>query len=52
MMFCSVVQVSGRFLSELTPFIVGPRHCGQLSAKYNYENDGTTKLVYSLALST
>src|SRR6185295_6288988 len=30
--FSSVVQRKGRFFSPLTPFKVGPRHCGQFSA--------------------
>src|SRR5215475_12611351 len=31
-MFSSVVHLTGRFFSLLTPLSDGPRHCGQLSA--------------------
>src|SRR5215475_9817658 len=32
-MFSSALHLSGRFFSAQMPFIVGPRHCGQLSAE-------------------
>src|SRR5215813_10178777 len=31
--FSSVVHLTGRFFSLLTPLSAGPRHCGQLSAE-------------------
>src|SRR5262247_2117025 len=31
--FSSVVHLTGKFFSSLTPLSAGPRHCGQLSAE-------------------
>src|SRR5215216_3311394 len=31
--FSSLVHLTGRFFSLLTPLRLGPRHCGQLSAR-------------------
>src|SRR5687767_15818235 len=31
--FSSVVHLTGRFFSVLTPLSAGPRHCGQFSAE-------------------
>jgi hypothetical protein len=41
-MFSSALHLSGRFFSVLMPFIVGPRHCGQLSA--NADRSTTRKM--------
>src|SRR5438128_4763285 len=40
-MFASAVHFRGRFVSVLTPFRSGPRHCGQLSA-FSEASDHTT----------
>src|SRR5919106_5388143 len=40
--FSSVVHLSGRFFSLLTPFRFGPRHCGQFSA-CTTENESITR---------
>jgi hypothetical protein len=40
--FSWAVHLSGGFFSVLTPFMVGPRHCGQLSAETAVADSATT----------
>src|SRR5688572_16876584 len=42
--FSSVVHLTGRFFSVLTPLSAGPRHCGQFSALV-ITNESRTKLT-------
>jgi hypothetical protein len=43
MTFSSVVHFAGKFLSPLTPFMLGPRQCGQLSARAEQTDSATIR---------
>src|ERR1044072_9341191 len=48
--FSSVVHFEGRFLSLLTTFSAGPRHCGQFSARARVIENITTAKAANIRL--
>src|SRR5215510_15772616 len=44
-MFSSVVHLTGRFFSALTPLSAGPRHCGQLSAETMFSEAAVERAI-------
>src|SRR5215469_2846583 len=50
--FSSVLQRVGRFFSLLMPLRKGPRHCGQLSARTNWQDSKVTRNTIVSALAT
>src|SRR5262247_2857242 len=43
--FSSVVHLTGRFFSSLTPLSAGPRHCGQLSAETMFSEAAVERAI-------